>query len=138
MSAEEKSVVERLEFEGFWQGVRQGHVAFPMCGECGRFHWYPMPRCPHCRSGKLTWKRTSGKGRLYSWTVVERALAPAFEDKVPYIIGLVEFDDAPGVRFVTDIVGARPEVLAIDMAVEAVIRPTNEPMPTVPFRPAVT
>jgi uncharacterized protein len=137
MSSGEKSIAKRLEFEGFWDGLRQGHVAFPKCFDCGRFHWYPMPRCPHCRSDKLAWQRTNGKGRLYSWTVVERALVPAFKDKVPYIIGLVELDDAPGVRFVTGIVGAPPEALAIDMFVEAVIERTDKPMPTAPFRPVV-
>ena len=52
------------EFTGFFQAACKGKIAFPRCGVCGRFHWYPMPRCPHCRSRQLAWQPIAGVGEI--------------------------------------------------------------------------
>ncbi|MGI9477641.1 MAG: Zn-ribbon domain-containing OB-fold protein [Hyphomicrobiaceae bacterium] len=67
----------------------------------------------------------NGRGKLHSWTVVRRAFSPEFADKIPYVIGLVEFADAPGIRYLADIINAEPEQLVIDMAVDAVFDTSN-------------
>ena len=41
---------------------------------------------------------------------------PAWRDRLPYIVALVEFPDAPSVRLIAN-VAADPETLAIGMAV---------------------
>lgn len=95
---------ENIEYRPFFDGLKQHEVRFPRCESCGRFHWYPMPVCPHCRSSNLIWKKTSGSASLYAWTQVCHSFAPAFDNRIPYIIGVLEFEDAPGVRLVTNIV----------------------------------
>jgi uncharacterized OB-fold protein len=122
------------EFAAFWQSVEQGHLSFPKCSDCAEFHWYPMPRCPHCRSANISWTQVNGRGKLHSWTVVRRAFSPEFADKIPYVIGLVEFADAPGIRYLADIINAEPEQLIIDMAVDAVFDTSNPSL--VHFQPA--
>ncbi len=44
-------------------------------------------------------------------------LSNAWRDRLPYIVALVEFPDAPGVRLIAN-VAADPETLAIGMAVK--------------------
>ncbi|HJM50564.1 MAG TPA: OB-fold domain-containing protein [Alphaproteobacteria bacterium] len=133
MAEAENNFARQPEFEPFWQGLRDGHFELPRCGDCGRFHWYPMIRCPHCISANIVWSRIDGRGRLYSWTVVRRAFAADFEDKVPYTVGLVEFGAAPGVRFVSEIVVAPAQALVIDMPVEPLFPATNEALPRILF-----
>jgi uncharacterized OB-fold protein len=76
-----------------------------------------MKACPHCRSDAICWRRVDGTGSLYSWTTVRHAFDPAWRDRLPYIVALVEFPDASGVRLVAN-VHADPESLAIGMIVK--------------------
>ena len=43
--------------------------------------------------GRVTGSRWPARGRVYSWTVVEHQVHPAFP--VPYTVVLVELDDHP-------------------------------------------
>ena len=124
------------EFEHFFDHTRAQRLSFPHCRTCRRFHWYPMKRCPHCRSDDLDWQQVRGPATLFSWTVVRHAFDPKFSDRLPYVVGLVEFADAPGVRLVTNIVEAPEGRIAIGMLLEPVFEATNAERPLVRFRPA--
>jgi uncharacterized OB-fold protein len=76
-----------------------------------------MKACPHCRSRAISWQRIDGTGSLYSWTIVRHAFDPAYRDRLPYIVALVEFPDAVGVRLIANL-DADPNALAIGMAVK--------------------
>jgi uncharacterized protein len=91
------------EFQPFWDHAASNRLAFPFCEECHRFHWYPLTRCPHCGSARLTWKPVSNEGVLYSWTVIHHAFNRADSARLPYVVALVDVIDAPGVRLVTNI-----------------------------------
>lgn len=62
----------------------------------------------------------SGKGTLYSFTVLRQPFHPGFLDAIPLLIGLTELDDAPGVRIMTNVVEAEPDELFIGMPMEVV------------------
>lgn len=126
------------EFAGFFEAARNGKLAFPRCGDCGRFHWYPMPRCPHCRSHRLTWATIAGQGEIFSFTEVRHAFDKRRRDRLPYVVGLVTFADAPGVRLITNIVDALPAGLRIGQKVEPVF-PSDAAEPIlVHFRPSMS
>jgi uncharacterized OB-fold protein len=126
---------ERLnpEFAGFFDSARRGVLSFPRCGACARFHWYPMPRCPHCQSTGVRWQPVSGRGELFSFTSVKHAFDPKRAGSLPYTVGLVTFPDAPGVQFITNIIEAPAEALTIGMPVEAVFDRADDGL--VLFRP---
>jgi uncharacterized OB-fold protein len=124
------------EFAPYWELLRAGSLAFPRCSACGRHHWYPMQRCPWCGGGDITWAPVCGQGVLYSWTVVRHAFAPDYADKIPYVVALVEFPDAPGVRLVTQVLGEPDAPLRCGMQLAAVIEAPESGRPTVRFRVA--
>ncbi|MBT5083232.1 MAG: hypothetical protein HOK21_05155 [Rhodospirillaceae bacterium] len=105
------------EFMPFWNAVDAGHLSFPVCRTCDRFHWYPLNLCPYCRGQDIAWSEVSGPGELYSWTVVRHAFDPEFWDQIPYIVALVVFPDAPGIRLVTNLIDVAPEKLSFGIAV---------------------
>jgi len=123
------------EFERFFDAVRGSRLAFPYCTACGRYHWYPMKRCPHCRSNDIEWRPVSGRGQLYSWTVVRHPFDPALAEALPYVVALIEFPDAPGIRLVSNLVDIDLDRLHIGMAVEPVYPDTASNEPVVRFRP---
>ncbi len=123
------------EFSGFFDSARQHRLAFPCCRGCGAFHWYPMPRCPHCRGNDVEWRQVSGRGTLFSFTRVMHAFDKSRAGALPYVVGLVEFSDAPGVRLVTNIVDSPLDALRIGQSVEPVFR-LEDGRPIVEFRTA--
>ena len=111
----------------FWDAAARHQLAIPRCDGCGAWVWYPRPRCPACDGSALTWTPVSGRGRLFSWTVVRHAFLPAFRQRVPFVSGLVGLDEDSAVRVVTDVVDCEPADLTPDMAVEVVFRPLSFP-----------
>ena len=89
--------------------------SLPRCGDCGKFHFYPKPVCPHCQGAKLAWAPASGRGEVYSHSTVHRAPSPAFKDDVPYVIAIVKTDDGP--HLLSRVVGKAPEEVRIGMRV---------------------
>ena len=107
------------QFAPHFTHLSAGRLCFPYCAHCQRFHWYPMPLCPHCQSSRLRWQQVSGSGTLYSWTEIHHAFDARYQGPLPYIVGLIDVRDAPGVRLVCNLVATSTAVLAIDMAVTA-------------------
>ena len=85
----------------------------PRCEDCGRFHFYPRPACPHCGGARLAWSEPSGRGEVYSHSTVHRAPSPAFKDDVPYVIAIVKTDEGP--HLLSRVVGVSPEQVSIGM-----------------------
>ena len=115
----------------FFAGAARGELVVPRCGTCEAWVWYPEPSCPEC-GGELTWTRTSGRGRLFSWAVVQRPFLPAFAEMVPFVTALVALEEAPEVRIVTYVVDVDPATLTADLPLEVTFRPLS--FPTVPDR----
>jgi uncharacterized OB-fold protein len=121
---------------GFWDAAARGELAVPRCSACARLVWYPRDRCPGCDGDDMPWTAVSGRGTLYSWAVVERALFSPFKDRVPYVTGLVALEEDPAVRIVTNLVDCDPRDLEIDMPVSVVFRDLAAPGLVAPyFRP---
>ena len=106
----------------FWQGAARAELRIPRCQGCARLVWYPRESCPHCGGTDLRWAVQSGRGRLFSWAVVEKPLFAPFADRVPYVTGLVALEEDPGVRLVTNIVGCDPKDLQMEMPVRVLFQ----------------
>jgi hypothetical protein len=63
-----------------------------------------------------TWERSTGRGRIFTWTVTAMPLHPAFKDATPYAPVVVEMDE--GVRIVSEMIDTKPEDLRFDLVVE--------------------
>ena len=111
----------------FWAGAARGQLLITRCDACGRYVWYPEPPCRHCGGTRLTWAEVSGRGTLFSWSVVHYAWIPQFAAQLPFVTGLVALAEDPAVRIVTHVVDCVAEKLRCDMPVRAVFRPLTYP-----------
>lgn len=111
----------------FWAGAARGVLLLPRCDTCARFVWYPETPCRGCGGERLTWIEVSGRGRLFSWSVVRHAWIPQFAAQLPFVTALVALDEDPRVRLVTYVVDCAPDALRCDMPVRAVFRPLRYP-----------
>lgn len=62
----------------FWDGTKRGELLVQRCPECGHNVWTPQLACNRCLNESLQWTRVSGRGTIYSFTVMHRAATPAF------------------------------------------------------------
>jgi uncharacterized OB-fold protein len=69
---------------------------------------------------------------VFSWTVVARALHPAFQDACPYAPVVIEMEE--GVRILSQVVDCAPDALEIDMPVEVVFTDETEDVTLPRFR----
>ena len=122
------------EFAGFFDHARNGRLAFPRCRSCERFHWYPMPICPHCQSADIAWHPIAGRGEILSFTHVRHAFDRSRHGALPYTVALIVFPDAPGVQFVTNIVDATEEDIAIGRTVAPCFPVQEDQLPRVYFQ----
>jgi len=130
------------EFAPFWRELAKHHLSFPYCASCDKFHWYPLKRCPFCLTEAIEWARISGDAQLYSWTIVHHRFDPDSGPDVPYIIALLEFPDAPGIRLVSNLLEVDAAELEVGMALVPSFKPRPGPTeagthPGLSFRPAI-
>ena len=104
----------------FWEGAREGILKIQRCEDCGRHVFYPRAVCPHCLSDRLAWVVASGRGALYSFTVVHRT-SEEFRADVPFPIGLVDLEE--GVRMMARLDIAEPKA---GMPVEVVFERVSD------------
>lgn len=126
--------VPNAESREFWEGCQRGELLVQRCSSCQKLRYFPRPACPRCGSEEYTWHKASGKGTLYSYAIIHPPTLPAFKDKVPYPVILVEL--AEGVRMVSNIVDCKNEELRIGMPLEVVFEKINEGLTLPKFRPA--
>ena len=118
--------------EPFWEGTRNGELRLQRCGSCSRFVWTPQYACPDCLSEDYEWVACSGRGVVYSYTVVHRSIDPSrFE--APYVLAVVQLEEGP--HLLTNIVGCEPEAVQVDMPVELRFERIDDEFTVYPFAP---
>jgi uncharacterized OB-fold protein len=61
---------------------------------------------------------TSGRGRVATFTVNHQAWKPELNEH--YVVAIIELDDQPGLRLLSNVVGMPPEQVRIDIPVQVV------------------
>lgn len=84
----------------YWEGCREGELRMQRCQPCGHLRFPPRPMCPRCQSLDSGWVPVSGRGRVYSWVVCHPPLLPAFQERAPLTVLLVELEEGEGLRLV--------------------------------------
>jgi uncharacterized protein len=77
----------------WWSFLEQGRLMIVTCDACGARWCRALPACPSCGGAELSLVETTGRGSVYSWVTVRRALDPAFTESVPYTVLVVDLDD---------------------------------------------
>lgn len=112
----------------FWEAAAEGQLLIKSCRACGEAHYFPRSICPFCGSDRTEWKRSSGRGQIYSVSVSRRG------PRAPYAIAYVTLTE--GVTMMSNIVDCDLDRLGIGDEVEVVFRPTDDGVAMPMFRPA--
>lgn len=99
-----------LEFETY---LASGVFKIQQCKECGHHIFYPRQLCHHCGSGNLKWVDCSGRGTVYSTSVVRRKPDRGGD----YNLSLIDLEEGP--RMLSRVMDVAPDEVTIGMEVSA-------------------
>ena len=116
-----------VETQPYFDAASQGKLVIKKCAACGQTHHYPRARGPFCGSDRTEWVPASGRGTVYSYSVMRRA-------SPPYAIAYVTLAEGP--TMMTNIVDCDLDQIRVGQPVTVVFKP-SEGGPSVPmFTPA--
>lgn len=117
----------------WWQAAAEHRLLVQRCASCGRTRLPPAPVCAACRSGDAEWEEVSGRGEVYTYTIVHRPVAA--DQELPFVIAVIALEDAGGVRIISNVVAADPGEIAVGMPVELVWEDMSADLAIPRFRP---
>lgn len=116
----------------FWDAAAQHRLIFQRCESCGAITFPPVEVCRICLSTQLQWKQSSGRGVLYSWTVVHRPVTPDFA--TPYVPAIVDVDE--GYQMVSNLIGISTDRIRAGLPVQVSFEQIDGNLVLPYFRPA--
>jgi uncharacterized protein len=139
MSKIEKPTPEiTLDKKPFWEAACRQELLLMKCANCGQYR-HPLYggdsfMCPHCNTTRPpVWARATGRGKILTWTVVEKVFHPAFAEEVPYIVAIATLDE--GVRMTANLRGIKPQDVKENMEVEVFYENLTDEIELPQFRP---
>jgi uncharacterized protein len=116
----------------FYRWLAKGELRFQECSECKVMRHVPRVLCPSCSSDRFEWKRSSGRGTIFSWTTTARSLHPGFT-KVPMTLAIVAMEEGP--RLLAQLIDVTDDEIEEGIPVTASIDSVTDDIGRVRFRP---
>jgi uncharacterized OB-fold protein len=107
----------------YWDALREHRLLHQHCKSCGRRQLYFRAVCRFCWSRDIEDVESSGRGTVYSYSIVYSVGDKALAREVPYALAIVELDEGP--RVMTRIDGD-PDAVRIGDAVTATYRDLDD------------
>lgn len=115
----------------FWEAAARESLVRPVCDECGKNFFIPQIACPACHSEAWTYRESSGRGAVSTFSVVHRA--PTRDHEPPYVVAVVDLEE--GWYMMSNIVDCPTDAVHIGQAVEVVFRRRDDGVVLPVFRP---
>ncbi len=103
------------EWKPFWDATARGELLIQECASCRERQFYPRAICTHC-GGEPRWLTASGRGTIYTFSIIQQNLVPPFEEMSPYVLAMIDLDE--GVRMMSNITDCALEDIEIGLPVE--------------------
>lgn len=102
----------------FYRHCKNHELRFQRCTDCHAWRHVPRDLCAKCGSFNWEWAKSTGKGKVFSWTTAMQPMLPSFADAVPYSPIVIEMDE--GVRLVSWLTDVANDDLKLGLPVEVV------------------
>ena len=108
----------------YWAGCNRGELLYQRCSACGHVQFYPRRACTQCQGSELAQLPSACKGKIHTFTIVQRPANRAFDSDVPFVIALVDLDE--GFRMMMNVIGDDRLATAIGRRVRIMFEPCND------------
>ncbi|HIF93500.1 MAG: Zn-ribbon domain-containing OB-fold protein [Myxococcales bacterium] len=103
------------ESRAYWEGAGRGELVLQRCRACDVVQHRPRGFCVSCMEDQLEHFVASGRGTVYTYSIVHQNQMPKFRNALPYVVAYVELEEGP--QLLTNIVDCDPETISIGMPV---------------------
>ena len=120
----------------FWDSATKKKLVLQRCKSCDSWVWCPRPSCSTCGGEQLEWTPVSGRGAVYSFTVIREVVGRGgrgFEKEIPYVVAWVDLEEGP--RICSNVVGCSLDDVYIGMPVEVLFENVTAQITLPKFRP---
>jgi uncharacterized protein len=101
----------------YWEAAKGGRLEMQRCAKCQHWQFPPSIACQRCQSEEVVATEVSGLGTVYSFTIAQQAFDPAFAEEIPYVVALIELEEDPELRVLSNVVGVAPEEVTVGLPV---------------------
>jgi uncharacterized OB-fold protein len=119
----------------FWDAAKQRRLVAQQCAECGYYNHPPRLICERCSSQRLDFAPLSGRGTIYSFTVMHQPSVAGFESEVPYVNIVVELEEQPRLFMVSNLPHADLDKIRIGARVEVWFEERGPELVLAQFKP---
>jgi uncharacterized OB-fold protein len=117
----------------FWEATREKRLLIQYDRVAEAYQFYPRPTSIHTgRRANLEWREVSGRGEVFSHTIMRRA-RPPFRDHEPYIIAMVTLDE--GVNVLSNVINCPLEEMKIGLRLKPYWHPLSDGRHLLLFEP---
>ncbi len=117
----------------FWEATREKKLVIQYCRKTGRYQFYPRATSIFTGRRDLEWREVSGRGKLFSYTVIRRAREP-FQGHEPFVLAVVSLEE--GVNVMADLIHCDLDAIRIGMPVVPYWAPLPNGTHLLMFQPA--
>lgn len=118
----------------FWEAAKERRLEVQRCGACGYYNHPPRPYCDACLSQELSFAPVSGRGTVYTFTVMHQRDVAGFEEDAPFINIVVELVEQAQLLMVSNLPIAERAKVKIGAAVEVYFEDRGEGIVVPQFR----
>jgi uncharacterized OB-fold protein len=116
----------------YWEATREKKLILQYDPKAGRYQFFPRATSIYTGRRNLEWCEVSGKGKVFSFTVVRRAREP-FRGHEPFLIALVTLDE--GVNVMADMVDCGIDEIKTGLPVKPYWAPLSNGTHLLMFQP---
>lgn len=110
----------------YWAGLRANRLLVQRCPACGTMQFAGEWICHRCHAFDPPWVEVPARGRIYSWERIWHPVHPVLVGHVPYLVVLVELEQAQGIRMLGNLLGDPMQAVTIGAEVEGVYEHHDE------------
>jgi uncharacterized OB-fold protein len=118
----------------FWDAAKERRLAIQRCGSCGYYNHPPRRFCDACLAQDLRFEPVSGRGVVYTFTVMHQRDVAGFEEDAPFMNVVVELIEQPQLLMVSNLPIADRVKVIIGAAVEVDFEDRGEGVVVPQFR----
>lgn len=116
----------------FFSAAAEGRLILQRCLDCERWIYYPRYACPFCLSDRLDWRPATGRGTVYSYSLVFRPQHEYFNEQIPVALVAVQVDEGP--LLISDLLGEDRAEVYVGAPVVAAFETVSQGLGLVHFR----
>jgi uncharacterized OB-fold protein len=122
------------ETRAYWEGAGRGELVLQRCRDCQVVQHRPRGLCVSCLSDGIEHFVASGRGEVYTYSIVRQNQMPGFRDHLPYVVAYIALEEGP--QILSHVTGCDPESVSIGMPVRAEFVATGNQLGVPRFVPA--